>query len=333
MRKEATLTQWQHLYEEIDRYKKEKPWETFEDLEIFALKIPDVKGVVYCSIMGYHETCVGLGIYHGKQAKEALAVASSENTDLLKEYLSFETGWLAMYLDSPELISDKQRDILEQLNRDVETSPQLMALEKHCMPDDPMEHEVVLMLKTFQALNEAIPYFYALKEDFDFEHYLFQYDIEKKTHRKVKIRLHLPKYPFIVIDEDEIEQLLELPRNHEVWSMDLIYSDAVMPRDKDGRLERTKLFLVENQTMDLMISAIPLIPKDELDIIIDEILGLMEEHGIPEKLAFRNPQVLSIIATLCEQLQIGLSVTDEMEIIDDFIEMMEQEESDDSMMN
>lgn len=333
MRKEATLIQWQHLYEEIDCYKKEKPWETFEDLEIFGLKIPDVKGVVYCSIMGYHETCVGLAIYHGKHAKEALAVAASENSDLLKEYLSFETGWLALYLDSPELISDKQRDVLEQLHRDVQSSPQLMALEKHCMPDDPMEHEVVIMTKALHALNEAIPYFYALKEDFDFAHYLFQYDVEKKTHRKVKIQLHLPKYPFIIMADDEIEQLLELPRNHEAWSVDLIYSNAVVPRDQDGRLERTKMLLVENQTMDLMISAIPLIPKEELDIIIDEVLGLLEEHGIPEKLAFRNPQVLSIIASLCEQLKIGLSLSEEMEIIDDFIEMMEQEENDDSMMN
>lgn len=324
--KKATLDQWKVLYEATEKFVKNKPWEQFEDLEIFALKLPNRKEKFYCSIMGYHKTCLGLAVYKGSKGLDAIVGIANQLSLTTQEYLSFDAGWMAVYLDSEEQLSDYQMEILKQANRSCSHAEVYMVMQPHCFPNDPNEEEVILLKEVITALNEAIEYYYSLKINFDFDNNVFVYDSAKKKHRKQKLELSLSHYPMIVLNQEFLDDLEDLQRNSDTWGMDLVYLDEAFEEGEDTIL-RCKGFFVENQTQGVLIEGMPLKPDEEIDTVIDVILELFEENGIPERMVVRNPHMMSILMATCKELQIQLTVEDNLEMIDEVLEMLKSNES------
>lgn len=326
MRKEASLKQWNQLYDAIEVFYQDKPWEKFEDLELFVLTLPQIKEEVYCSIMGYHKRCVGLSMYIGDSGREALAAIISEMPAITIEYLSFETGWLSVYFDSPELLSAYQEEKLEQLNRLDSVVPQLSVLEKHCFPDDPNQDEVVMMTQIIEALNEALAYFYQLGKVFDFDNYIFCYDVARKQHHRKKIDFQFKTYPPVLWKEEQLDSLRQLKRNEEAWAIDLCYINTGVVREEDNRTLRVKILVIENQDSEKLLCALVLEPADEMNMILEGLLTTFQKEGIPNQLFFRNPEVVAIISDLAECLNINFDFDEEMIMIDEFMDFINQEE-------
>ena len=67
LRKEATLEQWEELYEIAIRIKELAPWEYLADIDIITLVLADDQPIC-CSIMGQAGECYGIGSYIGYDA-------------------------------------------------------------------------------------------------------------------------------------------------------------------------------------------------------------------------------------------------------------------------
>jgi len=324
--KKATLEQWIALFNETEKLVKNKPWEQFEDLELFGIKLPDEKKKFYCSIMGYYKTCLGLAIYTGNEGLDTIAAIASELPLTAQEYLSFDAGWMAVYLDSADQLSDQQEEIRKKAEKDLKHPEVYMVVRPHMFPSDPDEKEVLLLTEIIKALNEAINYYFSLKIDFDFEKYVFVYDVEKKKHRKQHFELKLDKYLPIVLNPEILDDLKSLKRNHETWGMDLVYLNEAIEGPDEDHAVRCKGFFVENQSQGILIEGMPLKPEEELDTVIDVMLELFEENGMPDKIVVRNPHMMSILIGTCKIMNIELEVNDDFEMVDEVLMRIQNQE-------
>ena len=64
--------------------------------------------------------------------------------------------------------------------------------------------------------------------------------------------------------------------------------------------------------------------SNEKDEMMNMLIGYIEAYGRPKSVCVRDELMQSILADICEKLNIDLVVSDEMLIVDDFVESFMQ---------
>lgn len=74
MREEATLEEWNKLYEIASRIKTLKPWEFLWGMDIFGILTSDICETVFYSVLGRGGSCLGISIYEGYEELFIVAI-------------------------------------------------------------------------------------------------------------------------------------------------------------------------------------------------------------------------------------------------------------------
>ncbi|HQO73065.1 MAG TPA: hypothetical protein PLJ53_10015, partial [Sedimentibacter sp.] len=68
MRNEASIEQWNKLYEVTINIKKLEPWNYLWDIDIITIILPEYEEPFYCSVMGKNGQCFAISVYKGFEA-------------------------------------------------------------------------------------------------------------------------------------------------------------------------------------------------------------------------------------------------------------------------
>jgi len=63
MRNEASIEQWNKLYEVTINIKKLEPWNYLWDIDIITIILPEYEEPFYCSVMGKNGQCFAISVY------------------------------------------------------------------------------------------------------------------------------------------------------------------------------------------------------------------------------------------------------------------------------
>lgn len=319
--KDASIEQWQTLVKVTQKIVAMEPWKQFEDMEIFALKLPMEEELIYASIMGFHQMCYGLTFYRGEEGFKDISTIAYEISDRrFENYITMESAFLSVYFDDQKNVSYQQRQIFEKLGLAVNAYPHFTVKEKGCFPDDPDSQEVEKYILYIASLSEAIEYFLKQEVMIDFTKEMFVYDVANKKGKNEKLILTPREFmPVICDDEKYLDTLKEMPCNKEVWEMEFNYINQGMERD-DGRLLNIRFSMVANKSKGEMLACIPLeANSDEIEVVMDSLFQLIEQHGRPAKIGINNVRLLTLIGPSCDYMDIVIEEGDSLEVIDTFL--------------
>lgn len=96
-------TNWQELFELVDSYKKEKPWEQLFDNQIIIVDIPDVAERAYCCILGNAGEEFGLAVYLGDDGLETLQNMLNNTYDSHADLMFMQRSILLSLVNRDEL--------------------------------------------------------------------------------------------------------------------------------------------------------------------------------------------------------------------------------------
>lgn len=319
--KDASIEQWATLVKVTQNIAAKEPWKQFEDMEIFALKLQSEEELIYASIMGFHQMCYGLTFYRGEEGFKDISTIAYEIDDRrFENYITMESAFLSVYFDDQKNVSYQQRQIYEKLGLPVNAYPHFTVKEKGCFPDDPDSKEVENYILFIAALSEAIEYFLQQEIIIDFTKEMFVYDTVSKTGENKELILTPREFmPVICDDEQFLDKLKEMPCNNEIWEMEFNYINQGMERD-DGRLLNVRFSMVANKTEEDMLACIPLEENcDEIEVVMDSLFQLIEQHGRPATIGINNVRLLTLIGPSCDYLGIDIDEEDDLTIIDTFL--------------
>ena len=318
---EVSMEQWAMAVALTKRFTQSKPWEQFEDMELFALRLPSQKKKVYASIMGFHKMCYGLSFYEGKEGfKDLSSVAFEMDNMAFQNYLAMQSSFFSVYFDDQDNVSYEQACAYKKLGLDKAEYPHFSVKEKSCFPDDPTHLEMDKYITYMAALLEAVEFF--LKEEviIDFHKSLFSYDVLKHCGKPQPLRLEPRMYdPILPNNEDLLEHMAKKESNGEVWEMEFNYINQGSQR-KDGRVENVRLVMCACLDDHSMLSCVPVEGKvDENEVVLDTFFQLIERYGRPIHMQVCNLRLLPILGPTCDRLHIALDLVEDFEIIEEFL--------------
>ncbi len=317
-----SIQQWQRAVEISHKFMVSKPWEQFEDMEIFVLTLPQHKEKVYASILGFHRMCYGLSFYQGKEGfKDLSSVAFEIDNEEFQNYLAMESHFYSVYFDDQENVTHEQKEAYEELGLHQSEFPHFIVKEKGCFPDSPCGKELEETILYMDALLDAIEYFFKEEVKIDFRKSMFHYEVSKKEGKPVPLHFDPRIFdPILPTDEPFLDHIASISTNEEVWEMEYNYIHQGRQRE-DGRVENVRLIMCACLDDRSMLSCVPLeSEKDENEMVLNTLFQLIERNGRPLNIQICNARLLPLLGPTCDRLNIALSMCDEFEIIDEFLE-------------
>lgn len=319
--KNADFSSWRILCALAEKIKAMEPWKQFEDMELFVLHFAQQKPV-YCSIMGFHQMCYGISFYEGEEGfKDISTVAFEIDDQRFENYVTMESAFYSLYFDDQENVSYEQQQIYDKLGIDPKQYFHFTVKEKGCFPDDPDEKEVNRYILYLAGLIEAIEYF--LKEEvlIDFKRDMFVYDVESKKGSRTPFVLQPKEYEAIIpVDEKYLDALSNLECCEEHWEMEYNYINQGVERE-DGRVANLRVVMAACREDGKMLCCVPLeSDADENEAVLDALFQMIEQNGRPKSIALSNARMYPMIGPVCDFLGIEIEESDELYIIDDFLE-------------
>lgn len=105
--------EWKALYTAAAAFKKQKPWEWMDDVDIFAIEDPQTGVVYYCSIMGGGGRLYGLTAYKGERGLEILLRLLEGDAG---EDFIYEQDCLQCTFENREELEKEDLQVMRELN-------------------------------------------------------------------------------------------------------------------------------------------------------------------------------------------------------------------------
>lgn len=320
--REVSMEQWALGVALSKKYVETKPWEQFEDMEIFSLVFNGGKECVYASIMGYHKMCYGLSFYQGEEGfKDLSSVAFEIDNEPFQNYIMMQSSFYSVYFDDQANVSFEQAQAYRNLGLRQEAFPHFTRKEKSCFPDDPNAEEMDHFITYMAGLLDAIEYFLKHEVIIDFTTSLFCYDVEERRGYVEALTLEPRVFePIVPSNEAYLHQLRKQECNNEVWEIEYNFINQGMQRE-DGRIENVRLIMCACIDDQSMIGCTPFADgEDENEAILVNFFKWIEQYGKPLNLQICNVRLLPILGLACERLGIALEMGEQFEVIDDFLQ-------------
>ena len=314
MRKEASLEQWEKLYEVAMMLKEMRPWEELWDMDLVTIYTSDEEEPSVCSIMGRGGQCIGIAAYTGFKAISEFLMAA-ESTEMPQRQLIRYHNNLMCFIGDREELTSKERSIIKDLGlqfRGKNNWIYFRAFELGFMPYMPDEKQVLKLTEILQHLFMAIRALHkGLKVDFEGGKTLVR-KFDKKS--KLWLNYQAPvlepqiEYPVPVLGD---ELLLTSCVN------DKKYDKPIMPR----------LCILADARSGLLLDQNVVEPEDDdIDVVFDIVFKHILKEGRPQTINVRDVYLQSILLDVCNKLGIELEVNQRLEGIDQFLQEFEKRE-------
>lgn len=324
MRKEANLEQWKELYELGEAFRKLKPWEYFDELDLVTILLPEVEEPYYCSIMGSIGEPLGVTIYSGFKAIQGfLKVASSE--EIPESQLIRYEDCIVIYFGEKENLFNEEVEVLEKLNFNYNSNSWTFcrSVKKGYAPYMLDENEVLESSAVIKELNNAIISYREKVNNIDLnkgETLLRCYNDEKGIWENKITSLFLGNtvYENIILnDKNTLNLLIDRGRVNSTLELDIIYLESVIDDKEYERPIIPRLCLLADHYNGYILDQEILTPKnDDVQELLKSLINYIKVVGRPESLYVRDEHTKSILRHLCKKLGIELKIKERLLSID-----------------
>ncbi len=329
MRKEATLKDWNALYEIAIKIKKLKPWEHLWDLDTITILLPD-KEPIMCSIMGRAGEFYGIGAYIGLDAIRDFFTMLDKNNFPQEQMVRYQDDNVILCnFGNRDDLTSKELKLVKELDfkfRGKNNWIYFHSYKKGYVPYILDEGEVLMAIEIFGNLYMSLRTYIeeGLEVDFEGGNTLMRmYDSEEELWFNFQAPIEIPSPQHMEITlEDEIllNKISKLKINKSIWELDISYLDMTI-RDKSyDRPGSGRVAVLADGNSGIIISQSMLSPTDdEIQIILGMIIQAIIDYGRPQKIRVRDEYIYYLLNNLCNSTNIKLEIKERLNAIDTFI--------------
>lgn len=306
---------WQELYAITKQWVELKPWEDIFSNNFIRIDFDDQP--VYCIIMGKLGDCIGLSVYQGEEGLADLNSISSEPVDdTIMKYLMYDQTCITFYMSDREAVPKQQKKIIKDLGlkyRGRGNWPYFISYKKRFTPYHIDDNQAELLIKVFKKLIETMALYTNNEIDVDFEDNEMIW-VHKQDNMWQYEAMCIPEVnkftPVEITDQQIFEQLTMQEKNNDNIIIDLVYLHTSIVDDDYDRPVNALLFMVLDETSQMIIHSNILEPDDdEISETINFLINYILQAGIPEKVFIRNPAVWAACLDICERCKIEIQIT------------------------
>lgn len=317
---------WIQIFGCAQEILKIKPWKNFNDMDFFELR-PYKKERVYVSFLGKQKEVYGLAFYIGSDINMVQEMSDLNSMPFLQRLRYHKC--IVCYFDKKEELFVEELELLESLN--IKTKDKSKYI--HFRAFDPKFVQYMIDKKEIDFLSEIFPvlvnglnryYQRELKPMFDF----FEvpvYNQSNKGNWSLSIKsLVLTHKPFIFTDPSlyNIDELKKKKQLDLTIEFDIAYINEAFdePNYKTLHVRIAMIANTETGTMD----SYHVVKPDEInsDVYISEFINFIKLHGRPRVCVVRDMEAFESLFYFATLLDIQITISEELFMIDDFIEEM-----------
>ncbi len=235
MKQEASLEQWNSLYQAAAAVVKLAPWEDFWNTDLIVIQENEEKEPLFMTVSGRGLHNRGASIYAGNDGLEDFDLVESTRGEALASFALREQRCLSFKLCDREDVPHEQRDIIKELGltfRGRGKWPCFLSWRKAYAPWTPDAEEIQTMTEAFCRMEEAVKDARegTVKVRFERGEFLWR-SRDRETGEWSTVSAPIPsgrrKYPLARLRSvDQIEAVKARPRSISELSMDLFYMNA-----------------------------------------------------------------------------------------------------------
>ncbi len=325
MRKEATLEQWEQLYEVAIRIKALKPWLYLWDTDLVTVLLPKYPEPFFCSVMGKAGDCFAIGTYAGYDALEGFYYIAHNPKVALPQLIRYQNN-LMLYLGDREELTKSELQIIKDLGikfRGKNEWIYFRSFETGYVPHNLDQPQVVELTYVLQQLLMVLDGFIENKIAVDFEkgEVLFR-RFDKKTESWLNFaapKMRPPRKCTSILIEDEllIAKLAKLAATDNEIELDTLYLNAAIEDKEFDKPFLANLLIIADRGSGMIVNQTMLTPKDK---IIDNVLGIFVDYlmqmGKPKTVYIRDEFMEDYLKDLCNRINITLKVKGKLKVLD-----------------
>ena len=330
MRKEATLKQWEKLYDVTIKIKAMKPWEYLFDMDLITIMIPD-RETVRCSIMGANDEFYGIASYIGDDAiNDFFELLDIKKMPLLQTIRFQEDNLTMTYFGSRQDLTSKEYKVIKDLGLKFRGNNNWIYFHSYKRGYTPYildQDEVLFQIEIFENLYMALRAYIekGLQVDFD-EGYTLLRRYEAKDdlwlcyQEPIEIPTKMYTIPHLT-DEILIGNLKRGKQLKTIWEIDIAYINSTIDDKKYDRPVEGRICILFERNSGMAINQDMIDPReDPIQTVFDVLLNPMLELGRPMEIRVRDNYMFYILKDLCERIDIKLKIKEKLTSIDSFIE-------------
>lgn len=323
MATQATLEQWEKLYDLAIEITKLKPWNAYWDMDLIAVETKKNEEPNFVSIMGKGGTCTGISVYRGMEGYSDFCQISNDDYNVPATFVMSDQNCITCYWGNRDEVDDDMYSIIKKLGLRFRGNGNWIyfkTFEKKSFPSLPNYGEVKMLIETYKGLIETLKHeeyqesifdkgdiIYTQKDE---DNHWFSYTVPRPMEPE--------RYNTILVNDSN---LIDYFKNMDDSDLELaIDMDYMMVPTNDKGFERpiNPLAYIVFDLRNDQILHFDLIHPDQEDyeVIMNNFLGAIEHFGKPKHVYARNPYILNWLDFICEKLDIPL-VEDDLEEIDD----------------
>ena len=324
------LDRWKYLYHLVIEIAKLEPWNRYWDGDFFVIKTDTKDEPYYITIMGRNGQCKAIGVYYGQRGLYDLFRASTDRFPYVSSsYLMGITDGVCCYYESDrDQVPYENMEIIDKCGFDFDDGEYIYFVEflKGYFPSFISEDNLEDIINVYEGLLYCLNYMLENNFEPDFDDNEIMY-CSRDKHCNWKIAVIDKPYPDndiydcdVRLSESEVEKLAQLDENNRELAVDMDY--LFVPCDNNFGLGNGKEFnllalVFYDLTNDQLLDMAYVLPfENELEKLLDNLVGIFEKHGLYSSIVARNPYVLNTLFPLCEALDIEL-FEGEVDYIDD----------------
>ena len=116
MATQATLEQWEELYDLAIEITKLKPWNAYWDMDLIAVETKKNEEPNFVSIMGKGGTCTGISVYRGMEGYSDFCQISNDDYNVPATFVMSDQNCITCYWGNRDEVDDDMYSIIKQLD-------------------------------------------------------------------------------------------------------------------------------------------------------------------------------------------------------------------------
>ena len=325
MRKEASLEQWEQLYEVAIRLKALKPWLYLWDTDLVTIFLPDQEEPFFCSIMGRAGNCMAIATYPGYDAVEGFHYMANNPKIPPAQVIRYQNN-LMLYLGDRDELTKSEWQVIKDLGIKFRGKNEWIYFRSFAPGYIPYLLERPQVVQLTQVLQQLFMALHGL-----IEHKIpVEYDNDEALYRKfdektdtwytfAAPRIVPPRKTISIQLKDEmlVAKLAKLAATTKEIELDTLYLNSAIEEKGFDRPFLANLLMIADCGSGMIVDQRLLNPKDN---IIENILGIFVDYllkmGRPKTVYVRDEYIEDYLKDLCGRINVKLKVKGVLKALD-----------------
>lgn len=325
MRKEASIKQWNELYEVTINIKKFEPWKYLWDMDIITIILPEYEEPFYCSVMGKGGQCFAIAVYKGFESINGFFKLADAKSIPPNQLIRYQDN-LTCYFGDREELSSKELKVIKDLGLKFRGRNQWIyyrSFKPNYTPYILEQDEVIELTYVFKNLFMSLKAMIEknLKIDFEGGNSLYRmYDKEQDLWLNFEGPMQIPnRQSMTIIIEDEllIENIKKQKYLKNAVEFDTVFINSVVEDKKYERPIMPKMIVIADSKTGIMLHYNIMLPEDdEIKQIFDLFIDFIMNRGKPKTIYVRDEYIHDLLSDLCKKINTKIIISEELPSID-----------------